>query len=328
MAISRRTFSIATTSMIAAPFIARAATPVRFATNWYPQAEHGGHYQALALGLYRDAGLEVSIIPGGPRTYHAQALLAGKLDVRMGGSGTALNALGQDAPLVTVAAFFQKDPQIIMAHPDAGIKTLQDLRGKPILISQIGRVTFWPWLQKNYNLQDEDIRPYTFSMAPLLAREADAQQGYLTSEPYTFEQQTGRQATVFLLADHGLPGYATTIETTRAKIAQDPDLIERFVQASIDGWHAYLHDDPSPAHDLILQENPKMTADHLTHSHRSMIEHGIIQSGDAKRLGIGAMTQEKWQDHLALIVKTGALPDGLDVSKAFTTRFVNQGRGL
>jgi NitT/TauT family transport system substrate-binding protein len=308
---------------------AQAVDRVTFGTNWKAEAEHGGFYQAVATGIYEKHGLEVTIRPGGPQVNHAQLLAAGKIDFNMGGNVfEAFNYVQNDVPMVVVAAIFQKDPQILMAHPGQGFDSLADLKGQPILISQDARTTFWEWLKAKYGYTDDQIRPYTFNTAPFLADPHSIQQGYLTSEPFAVEREGGFTPVVFLLADAGYDTYATTIETSWRLVEDDPDLVQRFVNASLEGWYSYLYGDPTPANDLIKADNPEMTDAQIAYSIAKLKEYGIVDSREAEERGIGAMTAARWQDFFQFAADAGLYPADLDLSKAYTLRFVNKKVGM
>jgi NitT/TauT family transport system substrate-binding protein len=306
-----------------------ALDPVTFGTNWKAEPEHGGFYQAVATGIYFKYGLDVAIRPGGPQVNHAQLLAAGKIDFNMGGNVfEAFNYVQNAVPMVVIAAIFQKDPQILMAHPDQGFETLADLKGHPILISQDARTTFWEWLKAKYGYTDEQIRPYTFNPAPFLADPTAIQQGYLTSEPFAVEREGGFTPKVFLLADAGYDTYSTTIETSWKLAQDDPDLVQRFVNASIEGWYSYLYGDPAPANALIKADNPDMTDDQIAYSIAKLKAYGIVDSREALALGIGAMTDERWRNFFQFAADAGLYPKDLDLAKAYTLRFVNQKVGM
>ncbi|HKT54303.1 MAG TPA: ABC transporter substrate-binding protein, partial [Caulobacteraceae bacterium] len=242
----------------AAPSGEGGATVIRFATDWRAQAEHGGFYEALAEGEYRKRGLDVRIIQGGPGVNVPQLLAAGAVDMGMGSNSfIALNLAQQGAPVKAVAAFFQKDPQVLMAHPDQGIRTMADLKGHPILLSDASVGAFWPWMKAKFGFTDDQIRKYTFNSAPFLADKRVAEEGYVTSEPYTLEKQAGMKPIVFLLADNGYPGYADMALAPDSLIARNPAAVKAFVEASAKGWHDYLYGDPRPADALIRKDNPE-----------------------------------------------------------------------
>jgi NitT/TauT family transport system substrate-binding protein len=247
----------------------------------------------------------------------------------MGGSMFgAFNYVESDVPMVVVAAIFQKDPQILMAHPDQGFESLADLKGQPILISQDARPTFWEWLKAEYGYTDDMIRPYTFNPAPFLADPIAIQQGYLTSEPFAVEREGGFEPQVFLLADGGYDTYSTTIETSWQLVEENPDLVQRFVDASIEGWYSYLYGDPSPGNALIKADNPDMTDEQIAFSIAKLKEYGIADSGDTLELGIGAMTDARWQNFFAFASDAGLYPKDLDLERAYTTQFINHKVGM
>jgi NitT/TauT family transport system substrate-binding protein len=305
-----------------------AAESVSFGTDWKAEAEHGGYYQAIATGIYRGHGLEVTLRQGGPQVNHAQLLAAGRLDFNLApNSFGPLNFTSQNIPMVAVAAIFQKDPSVLIAHPGQGNDNLAALKGKPIMIGSDTRVTSWLFLQNKFGYTDDQIRPYTFSVAPFLADPKAIQQGYLSSEPFTIESQ-GVKPVVLLLADAGYSSYGSIIQTSKKLAQEKPDLVQRFVNASIEGWYSYLYGDPAPANQLIKRDNPEMTDALLAYGIAKIKEYGIVDSGDAKTYGIGTMTDARWRDFFDTMSKAGVYPKDLDFRKAYTLQFINKKVGM
>jgi NitT/TauT family transport system substrate-binding protein len=314
---------------------ARAQTPdkapdkVSFGTNWVAEAEHGGFYQALADGTYRRYGLDVTIVQGGPQVNNQLLLAVGRLDFSItANSLQSFDAVEQSIPTISIAAMFQKEPQVLIAHPDRGINNLKDLRGLTLFISQDGLVTYFKWLKQQYGFTDAQVRPYTFNPQPFLANPKSAMQGYVTSEPYAIEKVTGVKPKVFLLADYGFNSYSTLIQTRREVVAGKPDMVQRFVDASIIGWYNYIYGDNQAGNDLIKRQNPEMTDALLAYSLATMKEHGIVDSGESTKLGIGAMTDAHMASFYDKMAKAGVVKAGLDYRKSYTLRFVNKKVGL
>lgn len=299
---------------------AESLARVNFGTVWFAQAEHGGFYQAVAKGIYEKHGLDVNISMGGPQVNALQLLASGVTDICLSFDLQAISAVEAGIPVITVAATFQKDPQVIIAHPWA--KSLADLRGKPVMLAATANVTFWPWLKKEFGYTDSMKRAYASSIAPFLVDKNLAQQGYLTSEPYTIEQN-GLRPKVFLLADFGYPPYGQTILTTRQMAEQRPAIVERFVRASMLGWESYLAD-PASGNALIKKHNPRMTDAQLAYSLEKLRAHGILTGGDAATLGIGAMTDARWQRTFDFMVRNGTASAATDHRKAYTTKFIEK----
>jgi len=297
---------------------------VSYATNWYAQAEHGGFYQASATGIYQRHGLDVTIQMGGPQVNGTQLLMGKAVDFFMGYGSDAIKAVEAGIPKITVAAIFQKDPQVLIAHPGVGNNSLEDFQGKPILISAAANNTYWPFLKSKYGYTDEQKRPYNFNLGPFLVDKNAVQQGYISSEPLKVNKQGGFEPVVILLADHGYTPYSTTIETRQELIESNPDLVQRFVDASIKGWYSYL-ENPAPGNQLIKEANPEMTDEQLAYSLEKIKEYGLVLSGDAKTKGIGAMIQEKWLSFFETMVEAGVFQPETDYTKAFTLEFVNKG---
>ena len=304
------------------------AQTVSFGTDWKAEAEHGGYYQAIATGIYRGHGLEVTLRQGGPQVNHAQLLAAGRLDFNLApNSFGPLNFVAENIPMVAVAAIFQKDPSVLIAHPGQGNDSLSALKGKPIMIGSDTRVTSWMFLKSKFGYTDDQIRPYTFSVAPFLADPKAVQQGYLSSEPFTIEAQ-GVKPVVLLLADAGYSSYGSLIQTSEKLAQEKPGLVQRFVDASIEGWYSYLHGDPAPANELIKRDNPEMTDALLAYGIAKIKEYGIVVSGDAKTLGVGAMTDARWHDFFSTMSNAGVYPKDLNFRNAYTLQFVNKKVGM
>ena len=304
------------------------AQTVSFGTDWKAEAEHGGYYQAIATGIYRGHGLEVTLRQGGPQVNHAQLLAAGRLDFNLApNSFGPLNFTAENIPMVAVAAIFQKDPSVLIAHPGQGNDSLAALKGKPIMIGSDTRITSWMFLKNKFGYTDDQLRPYAFSVAPFLADPKAVQQGYLSSEPFTIEAQ-GVKPVVLLLADAGYSSYGSLIQTSEELMRAKPDLVQRFVDASIEGWYSYLYGDPAPANELIKRDNPEMTDALLAYGIAKIKEYGIVDSGDAKTNGIGVMTDARWRDFFETMSKAGVYPKDLDFRKAYTPQFVNKKVGM
>lgn len=301
----------------------RKLDKVTFGTNWYAQAEHGGFYQAVATGIYKSYGLDVTIKMGGPQVNGTQLLVGGAIDFFMSNSTQAIKAVEQGIPTVTVAGIFQKSPQVLIAHPNVGNDSLEKLKGKPIFVSAAASTTYWNLLKTKYGFTDEQKRPYNSNPGPFLVDKNSAQQGYLTSEPYTIETEGGFKPVIFLLADAGYFTYDTTIETTQKLVETNPSLVQRFVDASIKGWYDYLKN-PAPANELMKKDNPDLTDELLAYSLKKLKEYGIIISGDAQTKGIGVMTDENWKKFFDSMVLNGLVKNDTPYQKAYTLKFIGK----
>ncbi len=302
---------------------------VSFGTNWVAQAEHGGFYQAVADGTYARYGLDVTIVPGGPNVNNRIQLIAGKLDFFMSANTLqSFDAVANNVPVVAVAAIFQKDPQVFLAHPESKVTKLEDLKPLTLFVSKEGMPTYFQWLKSEYGFSEENVKPYTFNAQPFLADKNSAMQGYVTSEPFAVEKQAKFKPTVILLADYGFNAYSTLIETRTAYAEKKADLVQRFVDASVTGWYTYLYGDNRPGNALIKKANPEMTDDLLAYSVDKMKQYGIVDSGDALTDGIGAMSDERMVTFFGKMVRAGVTRRDIDYRKAYTLRFVNKAVGL
>ncbi len=311
------------------PAAAQALDKVTFGTNWVAEAEHGGFYQALADGTYRKYGLDVTILPGGPNANNRMLLVVGKIDFFMSANTLqGFDAVERGVPTIEVAAMFQKDPQVLIAHPDRGIDKFTDLKNLTLFVSNEGVATYFQWLKADFGFKDDKVKPYTFNPQPFLVDKASAMQGYVTSEPFAIEKEGKFKPKIFLLADQGFSAYSTLIEARREFVEKKSDLVQRFVDASIVGWYNYLYGNNAPGNALIKTQNPEMTDQLLAYSVAKMKEYGIVDSGTAATLGIGAMTDARMKDFFDKMVRAGVVKAGLDYRKSYTLQFVNKKVGL
>ncbi len=298
--------------------LAQADDKITFLTSWYAQAEHGGFYQAVATGLYKKYGLDVTVKMGGPQINGMQLLTAGQADFIMGYDFQVLNSVEKGLPVTTVAASFQKDLQGMMTHED--VKSLAALKDRSILAATTAHTTWLPWLKSKYGIADSQIKPYTFNLQPFFADDKVAQQAYPSSEPFQ-AMKNGKKVNFFLFADEGYPPYGTTIVTTQKMISEKPDVVARFVKASIEGWKSYLAD-PAPGNALIKKDNPKMEDEQIAFGVKRMKELHVFDGGDATTLGAGVITDARWEQTYKFMVAAGLLKADTDWKKAYTTKFV------
>ncbi len=328
----RRTLCLLALTLIARPPAQAAAQPpdpVAFGLDWKAEAEYGGYYQAVATGLYTRHGLEVTIRQGGPQVNQTQLLLAGRLDFSIASNGyLALNLAQEALPFTAIAAMFQRDPAVLLAHPGQGNDSFEALRGKPIMIGADTRAGWWNFLRARFGYADAQIRPYTFNLAPFLADPRAVQQGYLGSEPFAISREAGFDPVVLLLADAGFSGYGSLVTASTKLLTEKPELAQRFLDASIEGWYSYLYGDPAPANALMKRDNPEMTDALLDYGRTVLRDRGIVDSGDTLALGIGAMSDARWESFFQSMAGQGLYPPALDYKRAYTLRFVNKGAGL
>ena len=311
--------------------LALADDKIVFATNWKAQAAHGGFYQAVADGTYQRAGLNVTIQPGGPQINNRPLLPAGRIDFLMTGNLLhSFDNVKNDVPTVVVAAMFQKDPQALLAHPGQGFENFEALKSAPVaLIAKDGQFSWWQWLKVAHGFKDESLKPYTYNLAPFLANPRSIQQGYSVAEPIYVEAQGKFKPVVQLLADHGFSTYSTLIEARVDTVKQKPDLVQRFVDASILGWVNYLYADRRSADALMRKDNPELTQSEIDASVALMKSQGIVDSGDALTNGLGTMNVARVKDFYAQMVKAGLYKDGeVDISRVATYQFVNKKLGV
>jgi NitT/TauT family transport system substrate-binding protein len=325
--VVRRRLFAATALAAACAFVpAQAAEKLRFGLNWLAQAEHCGFFQAKAQGLYEKAGLDVEIVNGGPDRNLPLLVAAGDVQLGMGSSFTTLHMAVNGIAAQTVAAYFQKDPQTLVAHADQGVKTLADLKGRPIMVAKFSQQEFWQFLKRRHGFTDSQLRPYTYSAAPFLADPKAVQQGYVTEDALLLGKQLPKPPVSILLADYGYQNYATTVFGMKKTIDEKPQVVQAFLDASRAGWEQCMGGDYTPAMKAVMAMNPPHTEELFHYKMKQMRERGLVDSGDAKTLGLGAMTDARWKDFFDTMSGAGVFPASLDYKAAYTTRFINKGK--
>ena len=310
-------------------YIVYGADKVVFGTNWLAQGGHGGFYQAIADGTYAKHGLDVEIMMGGPQMNNRPMLIAGKLDFLMTGNLLlSFDNVRNGIPTMVVGAFFQKDPQAMISH-SGQYSNFSDLKNaQTILVSKDGQFSFWKWMVNAHGFKDEQVKPYAYNLAQFLQDEKMVQQAYGTAEPI-YAAAAGAKPETYLLADHGWTTYSTTIEARAEMVEKNPDLVQRFMNASIEGWYNFLYGDRTAAYGLIMKDNPEMTKEKLDKEMAQFEKLGIIDVGDALTKGIGAMDMERVKAFHKLAIDSGIIDEGsVDIQKVATDKFVNKGHGL
>jgi NitT/TauT family transport system substrate-binding protein len=308
---------------------AMAQDKVKFGTNWLAQGGHGGFYQAAADGTYAKYGLDVDIQQGGPQVNNRPFLAAGKLDFLMAGNLLqSMDNVRNGIPTIVVASYFEKDPQIFMTHkgeyPDFASLT----KAPAIFIGKDAQFSWWKWLVKDKGFKDEQLKPYGYNLAPFFKDKKMVQQGYGTAEPITAKEQ-GVPVDWFLLADQGWNTYSTTIEARVEMVEKNPDLVQRFIDASTIGWYNYLYRDPKLGNAAIMKANPEQTETKLLAEIDAMKSMGIMGSGAQAKDGIGAIDPARVEAFYKMAVSSGILPEGsVDLAKVATTKFVNKKVGM
>lgn len=301
-----------------------AAEKIRFGLNWLPEGEHCGFFQAKAAGLYEKAGLDVELKPGGPDVNTPLLIAVGQLDLALGTSFTTLNMVAEGIPAVTVAAFFQKDPQTLVAHPGQGISTLADVKGRPVMISSGGRQEFWQFLKLKFGFSDSQLRPFTYSAAPFLADPTAIQQGYVTEDAMLRGSQMPEPPVILLLADYGFDNYTSTVFGLRTFIDKKRDAVRAFVEATRQGYEACMAGNYDAGMKLLLGMNPDHGEPLFHFKLKEMKARGLVDGGDAAASGIGVMTGERWKAFFETMAAAGVYSPKLDYKTAYSLDFIKK----
>jgi len=298
-----------------------SATEISYNLNWYPQGEHCGFFQAAAGGLYEAAGLDVEILPGGPNVNVNQLVVGGRVDLGMGSSFTALNMAEQGIDAVTVAAFFQKSPQTLVAHPGTGVETLADLRDREIMVANFSRQEFWQFLRAEHGFSDDQLAPYAYSAAPFLANEMAVQQGYITEDAHLLGAEMEADPVSILLADHGFDSYATTVYGMRDWVAANSEAVQAFLDATAEGYRQCLAGEAEAGKAAILEANPDHSAALFEFKLEQMRARNLV-TGEAD-LPLGAMEAARWQSFAETMIAAGVYPETIYVTSIYDLSFMS-----
>jgi NitT/TauT family transport system substrate-binding protein len=290
---------------------------VTLQADWYPQPEHGGFYTALANGYYEREGLDLTIQPGGPYVVVPQQVAAGSAQFGMASSDQILESVAAGQRLVAVAATMQGDPQGIMVRKDSPIHSFADLNGHTVAV-KLGS-TWWEYLEKRYSLDKVREIPATFSVANFIADPQYVQQAFATSEPF-FAHQAGIETRVLLTRDAGYNPYRVMF-TTRDFLREHPDVVGKFVRASLQGWQDYLNA-PAAAHTAIAKLNPALNSEWMMFSWQALRDGNFVTGPDASRLQLGKMEPQRWTTMYQQLKDLQIISQSFDPANAYTLQFV------
>jgi NitT/TauT family transport system substrate-binding protein len=293
-------------------------TKIVFQADWYPQPEHGGFYTALAKGFYKDEGLDVTILPGGPYITVEKQVSSGSAQFGMGSSDKVLESNAEGQSLVAVAATMQHDPQGIMVRKDSPIHTFSDLNGHSVAI-KVGESTWFEFIVKRFQLNNIKVVPAMMNVANFVADPQYIQQAFATSEPF-FAHQAGIETRVLLVSDAGYGPYRV-MYTTRDFVQQHPNVVAKFVRASLKGWKDYLND-PGPAHTMIAKLNPALNPEWMQFSWQQLRDGHFITGDDASGAQIGQMDPRRWTTMYEQLVDLKVIQKPFDPAVAYTLQFL------
>jgi NitT/TauT family transport system substrate-binding protein len=307
--------AVAVAQLAAADCVA-ADTKITQALSWFAQPEMGGHYAATASGIYKKAGLDVTLQQGGPQVSNVQLLVSGTVQFAMAQADEVVLARKQGIPIVAIYATLQKNPQNLIYHKDSGIKSIGDLNGRKVYVA-IG-FPFWKYLAYKYKLDGALVQTYTGSLVAFAADKNAVTQGYATNEPYVLKQQ-GIDVAWFLNADLGYNPYGNVVITTEETIKKSPDLVKAYLKATSAGWD-YYYAHPDEINAVIGEANKSYKPDHLKFAQGVAKE--LIFGGDAKAHGVGAMSEARWKELVGQMADAGMVDKSVAVKALYTDAFL------
>jgi NitT/TauT family transport system substrate-binding protein len=294
-------------------------TKIVFQADWYPQPEHGGFYTAVAKGYYKDEGLDVTILPGGPYITVEKQVSAGSAQFGMGSSDKVLESDSQGLNLVAVAATMQHDPQGIMVRKDSPVRSFADLNGHSVAI-KVGESTWFEFIAKRFQLNNVRVVPAMMNVANFVADPNYIQQAFATSEPY-FAHQAGVETRVLLVSDAGYSPYRV-MYTTRDYVQQHPETVAKFVRASVKGWKDYLND-PAPANTMIAKLNPALNPEWMQFTWQQLRDGHFVAGDDPSGALVGQMDSQRWATMYEQLIDLKVIDRPIDPASAYTLQFLH-----
>ena len=289
--------------------------------DWVAEPEHGGFYQAAAKGFFKDAGLDVELIPGGPNAFVTQKVATNQAQIGQGDSTNTLLAIAQDIPVIQIAAVFQNDPSVFMLHSGNPVTRFEDLAGKTVMARP--EWALLPYLKNKYKI-DFNLIPQNYSVANFVANKDLIQQGYYIAEPYHIIKAGGEMPRFLYAWDAGFDAYAVLL-ANKTWLAAHPDQARAFVKAYIKGWDDYLTNDPTPAHELMKKANANNTDEFMLFSRKMIIDEKLVIGRAATNgpANIGRITRERFQTQINQLEELNILAKGkLTVDQAMTTDYL------
>jgi NitT/TauT family transport system substrate-binding protein len=292
-------------------------TKIILQADWYPQPEHGGFYTALVKGYYKDAGLDVTIQPGGPYVSQEQQVAVGAAQMGMSSSDRILESVADGQPLVAVAATMQHDPQGIMVRKDSPVHSFADLNGHTVAVKTGS--TWWQFIEKKYQLTNVHEIPAMMNVANFVADPNYIQQAFATSEPF-FAQQAGIATRVILTSEAGYSPYRVMF-TTRDFLQGHTAAVGNFVAASIKGWREYLND-PAEANAAIIKLNPALNAQWMEFTWKALRDGHFVAGEDPSGAQLGEMDAARWDTMYKQLTDLKVIDKQFDPATAYTLQFV------
>lgn len=291
-------------------------TAATLITNWFAEPEHGGQYAALAQGFYKDAGIDMTIEPGGPQVSPTQIVSSGKALFGMTQADDLLIARNKGIPLVAIAATFQTNPQGLIYHKGQDIKDFSDLNERTVYTAP--GASYWEFQKKKFKLDDVKEMKYTGSLANFVSDQKAVTQGYITAEPFSLKEQ-GVETEILLNADSGYNPYANMLFTTEETIKEKPELVKAFVEASIKGWD-YYKDHYEDVNKTIQERNPDVSLEAMKYGAETQMD--FVYGGEAETNGVGYMSEDRWNTLMDQLHDIELLDKKEDVKDVFTNEFL------
>lgn len=291
-------------------------TTVTLLNDWYAQPEHGGFYQAFAEGYYAEAGLDVTIIPGGPNTMAAQKIATQQVEFSIGRADEIITQISNGVPLVIVGALMQHDPQALMVHEESGIESFKDLDNRSVMTTPGAAMI--KFLEKRYDITINTM-PVDYGMSRFLADKNFIQQCFITNEPYYIRKQGGNPKTL-LLADSGYDPYRV-IYTSKGYAQKNPETVKAFVAASVKGWKSYMAGPREKANAIIAASNPKMNEEFMAYSINAMQENHLI-AGNSAVDETGLIQPKRMQALIDDLYEIGTIKKKLSAEEVAPSKFL------
>jgi NitT/TauT family transport system substrate-binding protein len=289
--------------------------------KWVHQAQFAGFYVAREQGFYAEENLDVTFVPGGVGIDIFQGLINGEVDFSVVGADSLMVKRSEGVPLIAIATTYRINPFVLVAFADSGIRSPRDFIGRTVSLASGSADTQFRAMIKNLDLDIEQINvvPYTYDDTPFLDDEIDVVNSFVAGSLIPLEATIGdRVINLIWPGDYGVHFYSDTIITRDNLVTEQPDLVLRFLRATLKG-HRFAVENPVAAVDasMVYADNPDVTVQ------ESMLKASIplIHTGKDQ---IGWMRADVWEEMYQMLLDQGILNQPVDLDTVYTMQFLEQ----
>ena len=285
--------------------------------KWLHQPQFAGLYAADQEGFFAEENMEVTLAPGGVKVDEVEQVVSGKMNFGVIAAQAVLAEIANGKDIKALAVIFRRNPSVYFALKDSGIINPRQFVGRKVLVFPTDYI--FPALLTKMGIGMDQIEtvPPTFNLAPFFDRKVDVWTGYLTNQVVTARQK-GHKLNIFFPDDYGIHTYSDTIIATNKLIRENPDLVERFLRATMKGWK-WAIENPEKAAVMSLKYNPELIPERQIAEMEASIP--LVHTGEDQ---IGWMKSKVWQGMHDMLIDQGVLSKPVELNRVYTLTFLEK----